>query len=483
MRSTVLSLLALLLAWPLLVLSEEQAPRQSAYLTAEIKAVAAQLINQALTDSTAYDVVESLTTEVGARLAGTAAEARARAWAVGQLNELGFANVRVEPFDVRLWTRQHESAAIVEPFPQPLQVTALGHSVATPEHGVTAEIVRFATLDDLKEAAPDSLSGKIAFVDEGMMRTQDGSGYGLAVQKRSGAAQVAARLGAVAALIRSVGTSGHRFAHTGAMRYLPEAPKIPAAALSAPDADQLARALQRGPVTVHLHLDVTGGGRETSVWEGAPEQMAESGNVIAEVPGQTDDIILLGAHLDSWDLGTGAIDDGAGIGIITAAARLIQQLPQKPRRTIRIVYFGSEEVGIGGAKAYVDAHGDEMARHIVAAESDFGARKIWRMQTAFAEEQLEKAKAFFRVLRPLNVTPGNNEARGGPDLTFIREAGVPVVSLNQNGWDYFDYHHTADDTLDKIDPEELAQNVAVYAVFIWLASELPGDFGRLPVEE
>ncbi|GAB4199416.1 MAG: M28 family metallopeptidase [Wenzhouxiangellaceae bacterium] len=451
-------------------------PLQTPYLTPALRSASQQLIEQALADDTAYAVVESLTTEVGPRLAGTEAEARARDWAVRTLTDMGFANVRSEPFKVWRWRRGHEHAAIVQPFPQPLSVTALGHSVATPAEGITAEVVRFATLDDLREMPADSLKGKIVFVDEGTTRTQDGVGYGMAVQMRSGAAAEGARRGAVAALIRSVGTDPHRFPHTGVMRYEADVPAIPAAALAAPDADQLTRALARGTVSVRLHLDNEGGGRTGSAWEGEAAQLVESGNVIAEVPGETDEVVVLGAHLDSWDLGTGAIDDGAGIGIITAAARLIQQWPQKPRRTIRIVYFGSEEVGIAGSKAYADRYADTLDRHMVAVESDFGARRIWRLQTAFGDDQLDKAKAFFRVLRPLGVTPGDNLARGGPDLTFLRLGGVPVVSLTQNGWDYFDYHHTADDTLDKIDREDLAQNVAVYTAFAWLAANIEGGF-------
>ena len=459
-----------------MVAAQEESKPGGAWLTPELKATAQQLIARAEHDRTAYELVESLTTEVGARLAGSAAEARARQWALREMQRLEFANVREEPFKVWRWERGHEHAAIVTPFPQPLSITALGHSVGTPDGGIEAEVVRFATLDDLKEASPAQVRGKIVFVDEGTTRTQDGSGYGMAVQKRSGAAAIAGPMGAVAALIRSVGTDHHRFPHTGVMRYPDEGAAIPAAALAAPDADQLQRALKRGAVTVKLELHSEGGGRRQDAWTGNDDQLAPSGNVIAEVAGETDEIVLLGAHLDSWDLGTGAIDDGAGVGIIMAAAHLIQQLPTRPKRTIRVVLFGAEEVGIAGAKAYADQYEASMAKHVVAAESDFGARKIWRFQTAFGEDQLAKKDAFLRVFRELGITPGDNQARGGPDLTFLRLAGVPVVSLTQNGWDYFDLHHTADDTFDKIDPDELAQNVAAYAAFAWMAANIEGDF-------
>lgn len=424
-----------------------------------------------LADSLGYDTVEALTTEVGPRLAGSEGEARARAWAVTTLTNLGFSNVRVEPFDVPYWNRGTESLTIVAPFPQALQITALGGSVPTPAGGVEAPIVRFDTLADLEAAPMGSLNGKIAFVDEYMTRTQDGSGYGVAVRKRSGAANAAGARGAVAAVIRSVGTDHRRFPHTGQMSYADGVRQIPIAALSAPDADQLARALQRGPVRVHLVL-------ETDPLSGT---LAPSGNVIGEIEGQTDEIIVLGAHLDSWDLGTGAVDDGAGVGIVIAAAKLLDELPGRPKRTIRVVLFGSEEVGLVGAKAYAAQHAGELDAHIIAAESDFGARKIWKFETRFGEDNLHKAKLIGQHLLPLGVGPGGNTARGGPDLGPLRQAGVPVVTLRQNGWDYFDLHHTSDDTFDKIDPDEMAQNVAVYAVFAYLASELEGGFRAEPV--
>ncbi len=453
--------------------AQDEAPT---FLTPEMLDTANGLIDRALTDDTGYKIIESLTTEVGPRLAGTPEEARARDWGLAMFKAHGFANVRVEPFKVKLWTRARESAEIVSPFPQPLLVTALGNSVATPPEGITAEIVRFETLTELANAAPDSLTGKIAFVDEKMTRTQDGSGYGVAVQKRSGAAIEGAKRGAIAALIRSVGTDGQRFPHTGGMRYGPGVTPVPIAALSEPDADQLARALTRGPVTVRMVLDVNGGGRAGPAWEGPEEELAISGNVVGEIVGETDEIILVGGHLDSWDLGTGAVDDGAGVGITLAAAKLVGDLPGKPKRTIRVVMFGSEEVGLVGARAYAEMHKDELAKHIVGAESDFGADRIWRMQTRWGLDKLPKAKAFHRVLRRLGISPGDNQASGGPDMTFVRMAGVPVVSLTQNGWDYFDLHHTPDDTFDKIDRDKVAQNVAAYAAFIYLASEMDGDF-------
>lgn len=439
----------------------------------DVTQTADRLMRAGLEDRVGYQTVEDLTTEVGPRLGGSAAEERARNWAVEHLTELGFANVRVEAFTMPYWSRRYEHASIEAPFPQELHITALGNSVGTPEGGLRGEVVRFETLDDLIEAPLDrSLEGRIVFVDEGMTRTQDGSGYSVAVRKRSGAANEGAKRGAIAALIRSVGTDQHRFPHTGGMRYEDGVNPIPAAALSFPDAEQLRRALERGPVTVGIDIAV-----ET-------REEVTSGNVLAEIPGQTDEIVVIGGHLDSWDLGTGAIDDGAGIGITTGAAKLIldhvNETGEKPLRTIRLVYWGAEEVGLLGARAYAEQHADELDRHAIAAESDFGARNIWQMDTRFGADKVALGEEMIRVLRPVGVALGSNDAGGGPDVGPLRARGVPVVTLRQNGWDYFDLHHTADDTFDKIDPEELAQNVAVYAAFTWMAANTPGGFRAEP---
>ncbi len=422
-------------------------------------------MQQALADNMAYTVVESLTTEVGPRLAGTEAEARARQWAVAELNSLGFSNVRIEPFEVPMWLRGLERAEVVAPYPQPLSVTALGGSSSTGPDGVSGPVVAFDSLAALEAAKPGSLAGNIAFINEAMTRTQDGSGYGVAVRKRRGAAAAAQTAGASGVLIRSVGTDNDRFPHTGQMKAIAseEDRGVPAAALSAPDADQLRRMLDLGaPVTLKLVL--------------TPQVMppASSGNVIAEIPGRAapDEIVLVGAHLDSWDLGTGAVDDGAGVGIVVGAAQLLlEQLPQKPRRTIRVVLFGSEEVGLVGARAYAQRHAQDLRKHVIAVESDFGTGDIWRFNTAVAEGASGAVASISGLLAPLGINPGSNTARGGPDLKYLREAGVPVADLAQNGWDYFDLHHTANDTLDKIAPGDLDQNVAAYAVFLYLVAD------------
>ncbi|QXD25499.1 M28 family peptidase [Opitutia bacterium ISCC 51] len=433
---------------------------------------AQQLSEAALEENIAYEVVESLTTEVGARLAGSEAEKRARSWAVAKLKELGFENVHVEPFEVPLWERGIERAEIVSPFPQQLTVTALGGSVATPEEGVVGELIRFSSVKELENQPQGSLKGKIVFIDEIMTRTQDGSGYGVAVGKRRQTAYEAYKKGAAGALIRSVGTSSHRFAHTGQMKTITEITEeidsVPTAALSAPDADQLTRALERTD-NIQIRLQLTPKFEPASI----------SGNVVGEIVGteSPEEVIIIGGHLDSWDLGTGAIDDGAGIGITVAAARLIKDhYPNGLKRTIRIVMWGSEEVGLVGAKAYADAHADELHNFIVAAESDFGAGKIWKFNSFFAEEKLNYLSEIADVLRPLGIAKGDNKASSGPDVGALKAKGVPIVSLQQNGWDYFDLHHTPNDTLDKINPEELAQNVAAYAAFVFLAAQIEDDF-------
>lgn len=435
-------------------------------LSAGEAAAVDKLIDRALADGRAFEILESLTTEIGPRLGGSEAEARAREWGAAKMKAMGLKNVRIETFDMPAWSRISESASIVSPFPQSLRVTALGNSVSTPEGGVTAEVVRYGTLTELKNAPLTGIEGKIIFVDETMTRTQDGSGYGVAVAKRSEATVEAAKRGALAAVIRSVGTDSHRNPHTGMMRIPEGAVVVPAAALSNPDADQLARALRlaKGPVTMTLDL-------KTATTPAAP-----GGNVIGEIPGRTDELIVIGGHLDSWDLGTGAIDDASGIAITLAAAKLVDEMKGKPARTIRVVMWGAEEVGLFGASAYAEAHKGELARHALAAESDFGAGRIWSMQTKFGEASAPKAKLFADALRRLGVGPGDNEASGGADVSPLKAAGVPVIDLNQDGTDYFDLHHTPDDTLDKVDPDALKQNVAAWAAMLYVAAQTPGGF-------
>ena len=444
-------------------------PAAAQPVSRESLAHAEMLRAEAMAGSSAMAIVTSLTTEIGPRLAGSEAEARARAWAVDTLAEKGFANVRNELFEMDAWQRHEEGAEILSPYPQPLAVTALGGSVPTEEEGLSAEVALFETLEDLKRAPEGSLSGRIAYVGHAMQRTQDGSSYGYFNKARTAGPSIAAGKGAVGYLIRSVGTDSHRFPHTGSLRYQEGMPRIPALALSNPDADQLERIAEDGKaISVRMKVD------------SSEVPAAQSGNVIAEVVGREapEEIVVIGAHLDSWDLGTGAIDDGAGVGITMAALELIKDAGLAPRRTIRLVLWGAEEVGLIGANAYWDRHEAELGHHVIGSESDFGGGRVWKVT---ADSQTEEGDALFgeitRLLAPIGVAPGSDDQPGGgPDLYPLIAAGVPTLRLHQDGRDYFDLHHTADDTVDKLDAASLDQNVAAFAVFAWLVADSDVSF-------
>ena len=424
----------------------------------------ASLIKSALAGTHAYDITESLTTEIGPRVGGSPQEALAREWAVAKFKEIGLQNVRIEPFTMPYWERGIETASIVTPFPQQLYITSLGGSVATPREGVEAELAYFPTFEDLKNAPEGGLDGKIVFISGRMKKAPDGAGYGPANQKRRQGATEAAKRGAIAVVIRSVGTDSHRFPHTGMMRYADDVKKIPIAALSAPDADQLERTLNRGEnVTLKMTL--------TPKWLG----QRQSGNVIGEILGseKPDEIILVSGHLDSWDLGTGAVDDGAGIGVSAGAAQVIIESGFKPKRTLRVVAFGAEEVGLLGGFAYVKAHKDtDLDNHVLATESDFGAGPAYEIKSGVKSGE-DVIKAMGKAMGlPFSAMPTN----GGPDIGPMSRQGVPTMRWQQEGTDYFDLHHTPDDTFDKIDKDEIQQNVAAFVTMMWMASEAETNF-------
>jgi hypothetical protein len=435
---------------------------------------AEQLRDQALHDGTAMAVVTSLTTEVGPRLAGSAADLRAREWALAKFRELGFDKVYSEPVTFPLWQRRSESGAIVAPFPQPLVLTALGYSPGTPAGGLTAQVVKFTSLDALKAADPASIRDRIVYVDYRMHRQKDGHDYGMGSAVRTAGAVIAAAKGAAGYLLRSAGTDAHqRIAHTGVTGFRdPKARAIPAAALSNPDADQLDRVLAYGkPVTVRMDLDCGIVGEYTGA------------NVIGEITGRKhpDQVVAIGGHLDSWDPGTGAIDDGAGIAITMAAAKLIHDLPQRPDRTIRVIAFANEEMGLWGSRAYAQKHADEVAKFQLGTDSDFGAGRIWRMSASVKPQARGAIEQIATVLAPLGVAyDAKRPGGGGSDLSQMHARGMAALSLTQDGTHYFDWHHTANDTLDKIDPADLAQNVAVYATWVYMAAQADGDFGSAP---
>lgn len=435
---------------------------------------AEQLRDQALNDDTAYKFLEGLTTEIGPRLAASDNDARAREWVIAKFKALGFDKVWSEPVTYPKWVRRHESGEIVSPFPQRLALTALGHSFGTPAGGLTAEVVRVDSLAALKTIDADKVKGKIVYIDFRMQPARDGHDYGPASAIRVMGPPTAASKGATAFLLRSAGTDAHeRAPHTGVTGF-PDAKAngIPAAALSNIDADQLERVLSRGkPVTVKLDLDVGYEGDYTGA------------NVIAEITGRKhpDQVVALGGHLDSWDPGTGAIDDGAGVAIATGAAHLVAQLKQRPDRTIRVIAFANEEAGLFGGKAYAEKHEKDVAKHVLGSESDSGAGKVWRLSASVKPEARGAIEQIAAVLQPLGVEyDAKAAAGGGPDLGPIHAKGMAALSIAQDGTHYFDWHHTPNDTLDKVDPKELAQNVAVYAAWIYMAAQADGDFGSAP---
>jgi carboxypeptidase Q len=416
------------------------------------------LRDRALADSGAYEIVESLTTEVGARPAGSVADARAVAWAIAKFKALGYDKVYTEAVAFPTWRRISESAEITSPAAHRLAISTLGGSVGTSPDGVRATVVEFPSLQALEAAQPDTVRGKIVFVSQRMERKQDGSGYFDVLPIRSRAASSAGQQGAVALLMRSLGTDSNRLPHTGSVNYSPDAPQVPAAALSAPDADLLTRLLRRAePVQIDLRITV----------ESSPSYVSH--NVIGELTGRElpDEFVLIGAHLDSWDMGTGAIDDGFGVGVTMAAGKLIGALPQRPRRSIRVVLFANEEQGFYGALRYAARDAAELTRHRMAVESDWGGGRIIAIRSPYLHADL--AAALDRTLSPLGVRTAAG-GTPGPDIGFLAKQGMPWAQLEQDAGELFDYHHSANDTFDKVDRATINQNAAVYAAFAYLAA-------------
>jgi Zn-dependent M28 family amino/carboxypeptidase len=314
--------------------------------------------------------------------------------------------------------------------------------------------------------------GKIIYVGTRMHAYKDGHDYGVGSTVRTRGPSLAAQKGAIAFLLRSAGTDTNRLPHTGVTNFEAGVTPIPAAALASPDADQLERILRRGqPVTIKLALDCGIEGTYTGA------------NVIAELKGskKPDEYFVMGGHLDSWDPGTGAIDDAAGIGIAVGAAHLIAALPQRPRRSIRVVAFANEEAGLYGGKALASAYRKTIKNAVLGSESDLGADRILKITASVKPEARDALAQIAEVLKPLGVEyDANAPGHGGSDLSEMHAVGMAALSLHQDATRYFDWHHTANDTLDKIDPEQLRQNVAVYAVAAYLAAQADGDFGSAP---
>jgi hypothetical protein len=415
-------------------------------------------------DTLAWDFVEGITTEVGPRQAGTEAEARARAWATAWLKAKGFANVADEPFMMDTWVPGDIARArVTAPFAQDLAVLPLGNSAATPAGGIEAEVVFFRTVDELRAAPAGSLKGKIAYISHQMRPAQDRSHYGFAGPARWVGAGIAASKGAVATVIKSVGTDHHRNPHTGGTSFPDGVTPTPAGALSLPDAENLERMFARSggrPVTLKLEMN--------------PRQIGqtESGNVVGEIVGRNPSLppVLLACHIDSWWNAPGAFDDGAGCAIVASAAANVAKAGQ-PLRTIRVLMAGAEEVGLHGSVAYSKAHLNEPIA--VGLESDFGADRIWRFDSNFRETNPALHKRIAAAVARFGVSSGSDVAGGGADLNIVRDQKGALVDLQQDGTRYFDLHHTPDDTLDKIDIVQLRQNVAVWTTVVGILANEP----------
>lgn len=425
------------------------------------------LRDQALADGTAYEITRSLTSEVGARPAGSPAATRARDWAVGTFTKLGFANIKVESYRVEAWERGPESAELIAPFRRPLNILGLGRSVSTPAGGIEGEVIVFDSYDELLRATSAQVQGKIVLVNQPMVRTQDGSGYGAINRNRTQGPSDAARRGAIAYLTRSLATDEANNPHTGAMRYAEGVKQIPAAAVSVPDANVLADLAARGPVRIKLAM--------TSRL--IPN--AEAWDVSGEITGsdRSNDIIVIGGHLDSWDVGTGAVDDAAGIAITTAAAKLVGGV--KPRRTIRVVMWGAEEIGESGAR-YGRDHAGEVPRIVAASESDNGSGAIFALALPPGARGKPELAELQSALAPLKVNIiATGATSSGADTAALHQAGVPAFSFDQDASKYFDLHHSQNDTLEQVDKGELAQNVAAWSVVLYYLANSTVDL-RVP---
>ncbi len=450
MKAALAAVLALVLTGPVLAQTN----------TAAIAAIR----DRALTDPTAWNYLVSLTTEVGNRQAGTPRAEKARDWGVAKLKELGFSNVHVESFPIQAWHRGAESAQVVGLNGKSLKILGLGRSVPTPAGGVEASLVVFPTYAALQAAPAGSLTGKIVLVNQ-VMTTEAATGYGALRPARTNGASEAAKRGAVAYLIRSLTTAHTDLPHTGAMTYADGAPKIPAAAVSTPDADMLALMVLRGQtVTVRLSMTSTMG-------------PATGYSVIGEIPGaaRPNEVIVVGGHLDSWDVGQGAVDDGAGMAVTVSAAKLAAS-GGRLARTLRVVLFGAEEMNYSG-QAYLDAHKGDLSTIVLASESDEGAGGVTSVRLPARGLGAPVFAPLAGLLAPLKVTVETTPATGsGDDVAQINAAGVPAFAFQVDATHYFDWHHSDDDTLDKIDPARLNQMVAAFAVLLNLAANSDQDF-------
>lgn len=424
------------------------------------QSTADDIIQRALASSRAYETLAYLTDNIGPRLSGSPGAAAAVAWTTQRFKMWGIP-VRNERVMVPHWVRGEERASLVSHHNQRIVLTALGGSVATPAKGITADVIEVSSYDELKSLGP-RVKGKIVFYNNPMDMALVEAGrsfeaYGKAVEFRGNGASRAAEQGAIASVIRSVGSASLRTPHTGALKYDAKQPRIPAAAMTAEDAGLVHRLLAKGE-RVRMHLILT------------PRTLrdVESANVVAEIRGSEhpEEIVLIGGHLDSWDLGTGAIDDGSGVAMVMETMRLIKEMKLRPRRTIRAVLFMNEENGLRGGRAYFARHKGE--RHVAAIETDAGAAAPTGFQTTLKGDALSELEQRTTALRAIGAHRFESSKEVGADISPLTEAGVVSFGLVPQPRYYFDYHHTPADTLDKVDPHELAQDSAAVAALSWL---------------
>ncbi len=452
------------------------AQAENAFDAEAYRSVAKRIFDHCRNGTDAYRKLETLCVEIGHRLSGSEGLERAVAWAAQTLRADGQQNVRIEPVQVVRWIRGRESCELIEPYRRTIPMLGLGGSIATAPEGITAEVLCVRDEQELQQRA-DEARGRIVLFNFPMPadRPETGHGYGVAVRYRVRGASMAAKYGAVAALVRSVTTRSLSTPHTGGMRYRDGVPKIPTAAISIEYAELIDRLARRGRrVVVRLKMHAR-----------TDPKPAMSANVIGELVGREKpgEVVVIGGHLDSWDVGQGAHDDGGGCVCAIEALHVLRKLGLRPRRTIRVVLFTNEENGLAGARTYAKQHADELARHVAAIESDsgmfalrgFGVSMADEAQQKRAVEQLEAILPLFAPLRDnLRIFPGRSAADVGP----MRPAGVATMGQIVDMTRYFDYHHTDADTIDKIDPKLLDENVAAMALMAYILADMPQRLGQ-----
>ena len=425
-----------------------------------------KIVAAAHADRGAYQKLSHLTDRIGNRLSGSPGLERAIAWAAQAMKDDGH-DVHTEKVMVPHWVRGSEAAELTLPIARPLRVLGLGGTVATPKAGITAPVVVVHDWAEL-DAKQAQVKGAIVLYDVAMPKwtEEKGSGYGETVQYRGAGASRAAKYGAVAVLVRSVTAHSLRTPHTGAMNYADGVAKIPALAVSVEDSTLIARLAADGPVTVHVRT------------EGQMLPDAESANVIGELRGseRPDEIVVIGGHIDSWDVGQGAHDDGAGVVIMMQALTTLRKLGLTPRRTIRVVLFTNEENGVRGGRAYAKDHEAELAKTVLAIESDSGGFAPAGFSVQARPEVQDRMKA--RVTDVASLLAPIHASRiilghGGTDIGPMAPAGVPELGLDVDNRTYFDIHHTDADTLDNVDPAALADDVAAVAALAYVVADMP----------